>query len=93
MRNMKIEALAKNLPETIDIDITKLKIGQSIRVSEMELSDVTFLNNSNDVIVAVKTARTAIATEEEDDSVESVDSSGEASNEENTTSPDSNQSS
>ena len=93
MRSMKIEAFAKNLPETIEIDITNLKIGQSIRVSDMELSDVTFLNNSNDVIVAVKTARTAIASEEEDESIESADSSGEASNEENTTSPESNQSS
>ena len=93
MRSMKIEAFAKNLPETIVIDITNLKIGQSIRVSDMELSDVTFLNNSNDVIVAVKTARTAIASEEEDESIESDDSSGEASNEENTTSPESNQSS
>ena len=91
MRSMKIEAFAKNLPETIQIDITNLKIGQSIRVSDMELSDVTFLNNSNDVIVAVKTARTAIASEEEDESIESADSSGEASNEENTTSPESNQ--
>ena len=93
MRSMKIEAFAKNLPETIEIDITNLKIGQSVRVSDMELSDVTFLNNSNDVIVAVKTARTAIASDEEDGLVESDDSSGEASNEENTTSPESNQSS
>ena len=93
MRSMKIEAFAKNLPETIEIDIANLKIGQSIRVSDLELSDVTFLNNSNDVIVAVKTARTAIASEEEDESIESADSSGEASNEENTTSPESNQSS
>lgn len=90
MRSMKIEAFSKNLPETIEIDITKLKIGQSIRVSDMELSDVRFLNNPNDVIVAVKTARTAIDAGEED---ESVDSSGEASNEENTTSSDSNPSS
>ena len=93
MRSMKIEAFAKNLPETIEIDITNLKIGQSIRVSDMELSDVTFLNNSNDVIVAVKTARTAIASDEEDELIESDDSSGEVSNEENTTSPESNQSS
>ena len=93
MRSMKIEAFPKNLPETIEIDITNLKIGQSIRVSDMELSDVTFLNNSNDVIVAVKTARTAIASQQEDESIESDDSSGEASNEENTKSPESNQSS
>tara|TARA_B100000287_G_C20607198_1_gene770540 strand:- start:597 stop:1244 length:648 start_codon:yes stop_codon:yes gene_type:complete len=67
MRRILIEALSDHLPETIEIDISKLKIGQSIRVVDMELENVTFLNNANDVIVAVKTARTAIAEEEEED--------------------------
>ena len=62
---MLVEALSDHLPETIEVDISKLKIGQSIRVVDMELENVTFLNNSNDVIVAVKTARTAIAEEDE----------------------------
>ena len=65
MRRMLVEALSDNLPETIEIDISNLKIGQAIRVVDMELENVTFLNNANDVIVAVKTARTAIAEEEE----------------------------
>ena len=65
MRRMLVEALSDHLPETIEVDISKLKIGQSIRVVDMELENVTFLNNSNDVIVAVKTARTAIAEEDE----------------------------
>lgn len=66
MRRILVEALSNHLPETIEIDITNLKIGQSIRVVDMELENVTFLNNSNDVIVAVKTARTAIADEDEE---------------------------
>ena len=66
MRRILVEALSDHLPETIEIDITNLKIGQSIRVVDMELENVTFLNNSNDVIVAVKTARTAIADEDEE---------------------------
>ena len=67
MRRVLVEALSEHLPETIEVDITKLKIGESIRVIDMELDNVHFLNNSNDVIVAVKTARTAIEEEEEDE--------------------------
>ena len=66
MRRILVEALSDHLPQTIEIDISKLKIGESIRVVDMELENVNFLNNANDVIVAVKTARTAIADEEEE---------------------------
>ena len=53
MRRTLIEALPANLPETIDIDITNIKIGQSIRVKDILLENIHFLNNSEDVIVAV----------------------------------------
>ena len=66
MRRILVEALSDHLPQTIEIDVSKLKIGESIRVVDMELENVNFLNNANDVIVAVKTARTAIADEEEE---------------------------
>ena len=69
MRRVFVEALPGNLPETIDVDITNVKIGQSIRIKDLSLENVHFLNNSDDVVVAVKTARAAIV---EDDSLEEV---------------------
>ena len=75
MRRTLIEALPANLPETIDIDITNIKIGQSIRVKDILLENIHFLNNSEDVIVAVKTARAAITEEEE---AEEAGEAGEA---------------
>ena len=65
MRKILIESLPKNLPEAIEIDITEIKIGQSIRVQDLSLENAEFLNSSDDVIVAVKTARAAIEEEEE----------------------------
>ena len=44
MRRMLVEALSVDLPETIEVDITNLKIGESIRVLDMELENVNFLN-------------------------------------------------
>ena len=69
MRRVFVEALPGNLPETIDVDITNIKIGQSIRIKDLSLENIHFLNNSDDVVVAVKTARAAIV---EDDSLEEV---------------------
>ena len=75
MRKMFVEGLPANLPEKISIDITQLTIGSSIRVSDMSIENLTFLNNSDDVIVAVKTARAAIAQEEEEDPTQETDAS------------------
>lgn len=88
MRKLLVEGLSKDLPETIEIDITELRIGHSIRVSDLSLDNITCLNNSADVVVAVKTARAAITEDEElaeetadaESSSESADK-GEASNE------------
>ena len=71
LRKVLVEALPKNLPETIGVDITPLKIGQSIRIEDVSVENLTFLNNSDDVIVAVKTARAAIEEEEIEEGVES----------------------
>jgi len=64
MRRVLVEALPENLPETIEIDVTELKIGQSTRIEDISLEKARFLNKSDDVIVAVKTARAAIEEEE-----------------------------
>ena len=61
MRKILIEALPGNLPETIDVDITNVKIGQSIRIKRyFTRKKYSVLNNSDDVVVAVKTARAAL---------------------------------
>ena len=81
MRRMLVEAFAEDLPESIEVDISPLKIGDSVRVLDMKFENVNFLNNSNDVIVAVKTARTAILEEEEGEAVSEEGSNEEGSDE------------
>tara|TARA_B100000530_G_scaffold75620_1_gene45026 strand:+ start:8369 stop:9019 length:651 start_codon:yes stop_codon:yes gene_type:complete len=77
MRRILIESMPKYLPETIEIDITELRIGDSIRVSDLSRDDITFLNNPEDVIVAVKTARAAVEEEVEEEVAEGTEGSGE----------------
>jgi len=78
MRRVLVESVSEYLPETIEIDITELRIGDSVRVSDISRDNITFLNNPEDVIVAVKTARAAVDEEEAEEEVaEGAEGSGE----------------
>ncbi len=58
-RRLTVVGLPKDLPEEVSIDITKLRIGQSIRVGQIEANGLTFLEPANAVVVAVRMARGA----------------------------------
>lgn len=58
-RRLTVVGLPADLPEAITIDITKLRIGQSIRVSQIEANGLKFLEPANAVVVAVRMARGA----------------------------------
>lgn len=57
MRTLKVKGLAKYLPDTITIDISKLDIGDTIKVNNLEYENIEFLDVPTSVIVTVKTAR------------------------------------
>ena len=58
-RRLTVVGLPKDLPEEVSIDITKLRIGQSVRVNQIEANGLTFLEPANAVVVAVRMARGA----------------------------------
>ena len=57
LRNLKVKALAANLPDKIEIPIDNLGIGSSVRVSDIKIDGVEMLDASNNIIVAVKVTR------------------------------------
>lgn len=59
-RNLKVVGLAKDLPDAITLDISKLRIGQAIRVRDIALENVKFLDPAAAVVVSVKMARGAV---------------------------------
>jgi large subunit ribosomal protein L25 len=65
-RTLTAEALAEDLPDTINIDVTKLKIGGKTRVSDVSIEGVSFLNPESAVVIAVQMARGASTEEEEE---------------------------
>ena len=58
-RRLTVFALPSALPDAVTIDITKLRIGQSVRVGQIEANGLTFLEPANAVVVSVKMARGA----------------------------------
>jgi large subunit ribosomal protein L25 len=66
-RRLQVVGLPQDLPEAIVLDISKLKIGKSIRVGSIEIPGVKFLDPANAVVVAVKMARGAVKPADDDD--------------------------
>ena len=71
-RKLRIKALPKNLPDFLEADITPLKIGDKLFVTELEGEGYTILHSDNTVVCQIKTARAVIVVEddEEDDELE-----------------------
>ena len=66
-RRLRVVGLPANLPEAIVVDITKLRIGQSIRIKDLENDGLKISEAKNAVVVAVKMARGASKAAEGDD--------------------------
>ena len=79
-RKLSIRALPDLLPDFITIDISKLRIGQTIAVETILNDDYTFLHPDSTAIVQVKASRTSIddelAEDEDEEGVEGAE--GEA---------------
>ena len=69
-RKLRVKALPSNLPDTIEIDITPLKIGGKVYVGDLDQENYRFLHTDNTVVCQVKTARTAIAEDDDEDELE-----------------------
>lgn len=69
-RRLRVEGLPKDIPASIELDITPLNIGHSIRVSSIDIPGIKVLNAPNAVVVSVKMARGAVKVEDEEETTE-----------------------
>ena len=65
MRKLLLRSFPKNLPDNIEINISELRIGHSIRIKDIENDNYKFIQPASAVVVSVKTARNIIEEEEE----------------------------
>ena len=69
-RSLLVEGKVADLPDTIEVDITAVKIGHKIRVSEMNVPGLRFLDPAGAVVLGVAMSRGASMVEEEEEAVE-----------------------
>ena len=72
-RTLKVMGLLKDMPDAVKIDITPLKIGEKIRVLDLNIPGLKFSDPENAVVVGVLTARAVIEQEEEEESAEGAE--------------------
>jgi len=61
IRKLKLKALPEFLPESISLEVGELKIGNSIKVKEINIDNVELMDAPNAVAVAVGLTRAAVA--------------------------------
>jgi len=66
-RKLKVRALPANLPDFINADISKLKIGDKIYVTEVQNDEYSILHPDNTVICQVRMARAVVVVEDDED--------------------------
>lgn len=87
LRRLKVKALATDLPDAIEIDVTKLGLGQSIKVADLKVDNVEFLDPKSNVVVSVAITRAArsaagtAAVEDDEEAATTEDNATEASEE------------
>lgn len=69
MRKIRVKGLVKNLPDVVNVDVTSLDVGQSVKVGDLHFEGMEFLTGKSNVIATVsitrasKAAAAAAATE------------------------------
>ena len=60
LKTLKVKGLVEKMPDTIDIAIDTLEIGQGVRVSDIKIDGLTFLNAANVTVVSVQVTRATV---------------------------------
>ncbi|EDP72578.1 50S ribosomal subunit protein L25 [Flavobacteriales bacterium ALC-1] len=66
-RKLKVKAIPSKLPDFIEIDITPLKIGDKVYISELMNDDYSLIHPDNMVVCQVRRSRLAVVDEEEEE--------------------------
>jgi large subunit ribosomal protein L25 len=78
LRRLTIRATEENLPGMIDLNVDELKIGDSLRVSDIPAAGFEILGDPSRSVVAINTSRNVVSEESEDESEEAAAETAEA---------------
>ena len=70
IRKLSLMAYPKNMPQFVEVDISNLELGKSIKVEELLTEEYDILNSPVVSVVSVNIPRVKIEVEEDDDETE-----------------------
>ncbi len=74
-RKLRVKGLPSKLPDFITVDITPLKIGSKLYITELLNDDYSFLHPDNTVVCPVRRSRLSVVDEEEEEEEEGAEAS------------------
>lgn len=78
LHKLNIECLPINIPQSLEIDVTDLNVGDSIHVADLNFENITILNPENTMVVSVVLPKIEIEVEPEEEGVEFAEEEGAA---------------
>ena len=63
-RKIRIKAIPSNLPDSIDIDISSMQLGDKITMADIQSDKYEILHPENTVVCQVRTSRASMIIEE-----------------------------
>jgi len=60
MRTLKVKGLVKNLPDVLEVDITKLGLGQSIKIDTLVFPNLEILESKSAIVCVVNATRGSV---------------------------------
>ncbi len=76
-RKLRVKALPQNLPDFIEADITPLKIGNKLYITELENEAYKFMHPDNTVVCQVRRSRASMNVEDEEEDEETTEGATE----------------
>lgn len=77
-RKLRVKALPKDLPDFIEADITKMRIGAKMYITAIKQDGFKIMHTDNTVICQVRTSRTAVADDDDDEDEDEDEEGAEA---------------
>ena len=65
-RAIRVKGFIKDLPDTLEVDITQLGIGQSIKINQLSYDNLEILDPGRAMVIAVASSRVALGDLPED---------------------------
>jgi len=60
LRKITVKGLLKNIPEEVTVDISNLEINEMIKVGDLEIPNLTFVENPGTIIVNIVSTRNVV---------------------------------